>query len=1143
MGWSWWTHSVASKVPRLNPIDFFVCEYYKGLVYSPGCHNLEELTRKQQDTDGDLDTSLSTLRPRDHTALRPGKEQDVPARSPPREGARRPSSLVSRRLRPRAINSIGDVLWVRLLTWEDCCLDQRRLTSVAPQEVVVFLIGYTQSDKCPKRLRVGRRVGVSSRPAHPSVPISDVSRLLPSQCLLSSPLLECGSSTANMMCGPNLLLSLPRLQPLIPTIASGVATGCSHVGIVPGDAAGRRVFSGISRFIIIGSQEPPKSLHSLTRTEFNFSTLRATCRGLKYIGVNHSRERDVESSTLQINHEEDWAVIPCCVCVQQRRVVNCCKSFTCFDWLNHFLTPGNCLHTNHVGAVPMLRILNDSVKYEDAFSSREQQPMGTDKLMSAFPCAWSVVYLTQACFSVLRQGASSVRLASVGSTCSAASEPLNMYSVYPPLQRVSRLRVWWEDCSKFSIPLCTSCSHSRNCRELSIALDQLPGEGVQQLRGIIYRRILIVDFCTSASWERAFTSSVLGVTLPRPTATTFQHFSVDGTRFPVALRNPAVMGATLTEVFKGVAQRSTTVPPTLHCSCVRARVCVCANTARYSGSYCLSQRSTTVPPTLHCSCVRVCVCVCEHGTVLGVVLSQPTINHCTSNTSLLVRARVCVCVCEHGTVLGVVLSQPTINHCTSNTSLLVRARVCVCEHGTVLGVVLSQPTINHCTSNTSLLVRARVCVCVRTRHGTRGRTVSANDQPLYLQHFIARACACVCVCANTARYSGSYCLSQRSTTVPPTLHCSCVRVCVCVCVCANTARYSGSYCLSQRSTTVPPTLLVRVNVSETVRQNGSCKMMNVVSFSVTCCSSSYRKAARIDEHSTARAGTGLIACGTGWAFIRPRGVQRMPNLNHRVPGGVVVRVLSSLGAPGSIPDGKWESCWMACFLGDIPFPPPLLSGAAPHSPRFTLISSRPQSSSLVSRVGLRVCQPTVLNASIVSSMALNLHEAGASIRATITCATSASSLLRATCANDTWGMLLHVMETHRLNYDCACESKGGGVMTADCSWRLLVACNTADIYRVRGQAKKYKLPSWNGPRTSLPSPHLETRPVNKHAAGRNCGKETCLRRVWAASQQVALVDYVGPLSETAVLTLLLCWVDLNTSPSAVVILGLAPDIL
>ncbi|KAJ8897065.1 hypothetical protein PR048_002411 [Dryococelus australis] len=48
----------------------------------------------------------------------------------------------------------------------------------------------------------------------------------------------------------------------------------------------------------------------------------------------------------------------------------------------------------------------------------------------------------------------------------------------------------------------------------------------------------------------------------------------------------------------------------------------------------------------------------------------------------------------------------------------------------------------------------------------------------------------------------------------------------------------------------------------------------------------------------------------------------------------------------SLPDfRKWESCraigqvgiWSAGFLGDLPFPQPLYSGAAPFSPRFTLV--------------------------------------------------------------------------------------------------------------------------------------------------------------------------------------------------------------
>ncbi|KAJ8870197.1 hypothetical protein PR048_029213 [Dryococelus australis] len=49
---------------------------------------------------------------------------------------------------------------------------------------------------------------------------------------------------------------------------------------------------------------------------------------------------------------------------------------------------------------------------------------------------------------------------------------------------------------------------------------------------------------------------------------------------------------------------------------------------------------------------------------------------------------------------------------------------------------------------------------------------------------------------------------------------------------------------------------------------------------------------------------------------------------------------------GSLPDfriwGSWwtMSRWSAAFLEDLPFPPPFHSGAAPYSPRFTLISSQ-----------------------------------------------------------------------------------------------------------------------------------------------------------------------------------------------------------
>ncbi|KAJ8880825.1 hypothetical protein PR048_017296 [Dryococelus australis] len=58
---------------------------------------------------------------------------------------------------------------------------------------------------------------------------------------------------------------------------------------------------------------------------------------------------------------------------------------------------------------------------------------------------------------------------------------------------------------------------------------------------------------------------------------------------------------------------------------------------------------------------------------------------------------------------------------------------------------------------------------------------------------------------------------------------------------------------------------------------------------------------------------------------------------RRGRGGIVVRLLASqVGDSGSIP-GRCR--WSARFLGDLPFPPPLHSGAAPYRARYTLIGS------------------------------------------------------------------------------------------------------------------------------------------------------------------------------------------------------------
>ncbi|KAJ8870473.1 hypothetical protein PR048_029495 [Dryococelus australis] len=73
---------------------------------------------------------------------------------------------------------------------------------------------------------------------------------------------------------------------------------------------------------------------------------------------------------------------------------------------------------------------------------------------------------------------------------------------------------------------------------------------------------------------------------------------------------------------------------------------------------------------------------------------------------------------------------------------------------------------------------------------------------------------------------------------------------------------------------------------------------------------------------------------------------RTRSCNSHVTCGVVVRLFASHhGEPGSIPGGvtprfPHSGIVSARFLGDLPFPPPLHSGAAPYSPRFTLIGSQ-----------------------------------------------------------------------------------------------------------------------------------------------------------------------------------------------------------
>ncbi|KAJ8893223.1 hypothetical protein PR048_005811 [Dryococelus australis] len=85
----------------------------------------------------------------------------------------------------------------------------------------------------------------------------------------------------------------------------------------------------------------------------------------------------------------------------------------------------------------------------------------------------------------------------------------------------------------------------------------------------------------------------------------------------------------------------------------------------------------------------------------------------------------------------------------------------------------------------------------------------------------------------------------------------------------------------------------------------------------------------------------------GFSIIRPRvfarGVQ--DDVSHLCADVQVGSPLSEYGVPRSIPDSQWANsarrcCWSVGFLGGLPFPLPFHSGAAPYSPRFTLIGSQ-----------------------------------------------------------------------------------------------------------------------------------------------------------------------------------------------------------
>ncbi|KAJ8869598.1 hypothetical protein PR048_028590 [Dryococelus australis] len=132
-----------------------------------------------------------------------------------------------------------------------------------------------------------------------------------------------------------------------------------------------------------------------------------------------------------------------------------------------------------------------------------------------------------------------------------------------------------------------------------------------------------------------------------------------------------------------------------------------------------------------------------------------------------------------------------------------------------------------------------------------------------------------------------------------------------------------------------------------------------------------------------------------------RGVSKVPS-RHRLEGtffsgscDVVVRLLAShLGEPDSIPGGVSSRTMLLAygFSRGYPVPPPLSAGAAPYSPRFTLIGS--QGVDLTTgNIPNRRDKLCLLKAPPCASLVY--REIPAFVRAVVSCTSSVSSGLRA----------------------------------------------------------------------------------------------------------------------------------------------------
>ncbi|KAJ8888338.1 hypothetical protein PR048_007825 [Dryococelus australis] len=156
-------------------------------------------------------------------------------------------------------------------------------------------------------------------------------------------------------------------------------------------------------------------------------------------------------------------------------------------------------------------------------------------------------------------------------------------------------------------------------------------------------------------------------------------------------------------------------------------------------------------------------------------------------------------------------------------------------------------------------------------------------------------------------------------------------------------------------------------------------------------------------------GTRLEATSRSGNYGRFRGVAAAAlicfSLGKRGRGGLAVGLLAfRQGEPGSIPATSlpdfrnWEignragRCrWQAGFLGDLPFSPPLQSGAAPLSPCFTLFSS--QDLVVKSRQNL-------------SSQPLGIHQTSVCLHANHFAVCLRDAILTASCK--CWSPTLHV---------------------------------------------------------------------------------------------------------------------------------------